>query len=55
MGQSRTSVYIPINDDAVREGNEVFYVLLSVPSSAALVPGKNLIARVTIFGELSMI
>jgi len=52
-GRSNTSVCIPIHDDCLKEGNETFNVLLSVPDSTALIPGQDVLASITILGWLS--
>ena len=50
VGQIRSSVCIPIHDDTVKEGNEMFYVLLSVPNTSGLVSGHRTMARIIIYG-----
>ena len=53
-GQSNASVCISIHDDCLKEGNETFSVLLSVPDNNALIPGQHVLATITIIGWLSV-
>jgi len=50
VGQSNASVCIPIRDDCLKEGNETFGVLLSIPNNNALIPGQHVMANITIIG-----
>ena len=54
VGQSNTSVCIPIRDDCLKEGNETFSVLLNVPNNTALIPGQLVMATITILGWLTI-
>ncbi|XP_065902914.1 FRAS1-related extracellular matrix protein 2-like [Dysidea avara] len=51
VGQSNTSVCIPIRDDCLKEGNETFSVLLNVPNNTALIPGQLVMATITILDD----
>ncbi|HEX7012174.1 MAG TPA: protein kinase [Steroidobacteraceae bacterium] len=48
-GQSQRAIYVPLNDDQVREGREVFEVRLFLPQQARL--GKIERARATILDD----
>jgi len=48
--QSSASVCIPIHDDNLKEGNETFGVLLSIPDNTTIIPGQHIMASVTILG-----
>jgi len=52
VSQTKAGICIPIYDDYLKEGNETFIVLLSVPNNAALIPGQHVVASITILGEL---
>ena len=56
-GQSRSSVCIVIIDDEIREGNEKFRLLLSIPKTVKkklnIWAGRPLFADVKIIGECS--
>ena len=49
-GDSEISTCITLYDDQLHEGDEVFSVLLSVPSVTTLKPGLCVLATVTIVG-----
>ena len=49
-GDSEVSTCITLYDDQLREGDEVFSVLLSVPNVTTLEPGKDMLAKITIMG-----
>jgi len=50
VAQANATVCIPIYDDYLKEGNETFSVLLSVPDDTALIPGQYVIASIVIVG-----
>ena len=49
-GDSEVSTCITLYDDQLREGDEVFSVLLSVPNVTTLQPGPQVLAAINILG-----
>ena len=49
-GDSESSTCITLSDDQLREGDEVFSVLLIVPNISTVEPGPQVLATVTILG-----
>ena len=49
-GDSESSTCITLSDDQLREGDEVFSVLLIVPNISTVEPGPQVLATITILG-----